>query len=482
MATIVSYQKKINTFIKKIFQDNQIISPQDYLPFKNTIISNLKKKFKKKFDDKLADKIINEQFNITLTYNPTHESRECPSGLSEVNFNEINVPEEYKQAEKHFQKLFATPQPDQRTEEWYAFRKGRITASDIATALDHNPYEPWEEFIIKKCDPNYPFYDNDTVFHGKKYEEIATMIYQEIFNVRVTEFGCLPSNEYSFLGASPDGICSKATLDYKFSPKINTMLEIKCPVRRKIETKGAIKGCICPHYYEYQCQVQMQCCELEKCDFWQCDIEEIDYETYQKNKIIPQSTCGTDASPLPLPSYCHQGIILQFLPKNYKPRFENEIFRDQKQNDKIEFQGKIIYPPHVRFNHIEYNNWVIDTLSNIDKTHPGLTEEYYFDKVIYWRLKKCHNVLIKRNDKWFAKYLPVLEDTWNKVVYYRQHLDEIPKLQNKSNRKRNMWKMKTHYKIMSKAYTDNKVLFLDDNATQWENENDSPVEDCDFID
>lgn len=318
------------------------------------------------------------------------------------------------------------------------------------------------------------------MFHGKKYEEVATMIYQEIYNVRVTEFGCLPSTEYNFLGASPDGICSKATLDYKFCPKINTMLEIKCPVRRKIETSGAIKGHICPHYYEYQCQVQMRCCGLDKCDFWQCDIEEIDYDTYQKNNIIPDSSCGTDGTPLPLPTYCHQGLILQFLPKNYKPRFDNVIFRGQKQNDKIEFQGRIIYPPHLRFNHIEYNNWVIETLNNLNETHPGLLDEYYFDKIIYWRLKKCHNVLIKRNDKWFAKYLPVLENTWNKVIYYRQHLDEIPKLQEKSIRKRDLWKMKTYYKIMSKEYTENKILFLDENDPAYENN--TYFDDCDFID
>lgn len=481
MATLKKYQKKILSIIKNDIKSEEMIHPQDFLNIKNKIIKNLKTKIKK-LDISFANKIIDEQFKINLIYQPTEESRECLTGITEVTHSEIKIPKEFISIEKHFQKLFATPQPEQRSPEWYAFRKGRITASDIATALDHNPYEPWEEFIIKKCDPDYPFYDNDTVFHGKKYEEIATMIYQEIFNTRVTEFGCIPSDHYSFLGASPDGICSKSTLDYKFSSKLNTMLEIKCPVRRKIETKGKIKGGICPHYYEYQCQVQMQCCELDKCDFWQCDIEEISYDTYIKNNIIPESTCDVDASPLELPSYCHQGCILQFLPKNYKPRFENEIFRDQKQNDKIEFQGIIIYPPHVRFNHIQYNNWVIETLNNIDKTHPGLTTDYYFDKIIYWRLKKCHNVLITRNDKWFNKYLPVLEDTWKQVEYYRKNLHLIPTLQKKSDRKRNMWKLKMNYTIKSKEYTQNKILFLEENSSLWENEKDSPVDDCDFID
>lgn len=480
MSTVDLYHKKITNLIKTKYTENKMFLPNEFLNFKNLLIIDLKNKFKKDFDEKLALKLIDEQFKINLIYSSSKESRECPTGISEVNFKDIKIPKEYIKAEKHFQKLFATPQPDQRSEEWYLFRKGRITASDIATALDHNPYEAWEEFIIKKCDPDYPFYDNDTVFHGKKYEEVATMIYQEIFNVRVTEFGCLPSTEYSFLGASPDGICSKATLDYKFSPKLNTMLEIKCPVRRKIINKGKIKGEICPHYYEYQCQVQMQCCGLKDCDFWQCDIEEIDYQTYLQNKIIPESTCGTDASPLDLPTYCHQGLIMQFLPKNYKPRFENKMFHGQKQNDNIKFQGKIIYPPHLKFNYIEYNCWVIETLSNLEQTHPDLVKNYYFDKVIYWRLKKCHNVLITRNDEWFKKYLPILENTWNQVLYYRKNLNKIPKLQNKSNRKRDLWKMKTDYTIMSKEFTKNKTLFLNDDIDD-DISNNSPIE-CDFID
>ena len=40
----------------------------------------------------------------------------------------------------------------------------RITASDMATAIDLNPYESVEAFICKKCDPDFPFLDNEFVF------------------------------------------------------------------------------------------------------------------------------------------------------------------------------------------------------------------------------------------------------------------------------------------------------------------------------
>ena len=53
-----------------------------------------------------------------------------------------------------FSKLFNYPQPEQRSEGWYKYRKSRITASDTATAIDLNPYEPVEHFIVKKIDPD----------------------------------------------------------------------------------------------------------------------------------------------------------------------------------------------------------------------------------------------------------------------------------------------------------------------------------------
>ena len=61
------------------------------------------------------------------------------------------------------------------------------------------------------------------------------------------------------------------------------MLEIKCPNRRRIKLNldepitdlilGSKKG-ICPSYYWCQVQLQLNCCDLDECDFWQCEIIE----------------------------------------------------------------------------------------------------------------------------------------------------------------------------------------------------------------
>ena len=104
-------------------------------------------------------------------------------------------------------------------------------------------------------------------------EEPATMVYQYRMNVTVEEFGLMIHPKYSFLGASPDGIVNHYKLNGKHKTKyVGRMLEIKCPKVRKIKMDGPIKNHICPIYYWDQVQLQLECCDLEECDFWQCKI------------------------------------------------------------------------------------------------------------------------------------------------------------------------------------------------------------------
>ena len=64
---------------------------------------------------------------------------------------------------------------------------------------------------------------------GEKYEPVSTIYYEWINNTKVDEFGCIPHNEYSFLGASPDGIVCDIS-----SNLYGRMLEIKNVVSREI--------------------------------------------------------------------------------------------------------------------------------------------------------------------------------------------------------------------------------------------------------
>lgn len=248
--------------ITNLININKKINEKQILLVAKDIYDIYKKKYK---DIKLGDIITIIKCCFTVKYKQndkvidTRCVRDC-----EFLFDKIKIPSEFKKSLDHFEKLRNLYQPVQKSKEWFEYRHNRITASDVGEAIDLNPYSCVENFIIKKSDPSFKFLDNENVYHGKKYEQIATSIYEYIYNNKVVEFGALPSDKYELLGASPDGICSSQSLDYKFSPLLGTMLEIKCVVKRTIYTSGKIVGHICPFYYYCQVQQQLECCDLDK--------------------------------------------------------------------------------------------------------------------------------------------------------------------------------------------------------------------------
>lgn len=373
--------------------------------------------------------------------------------ISDINFREwdkiysidelnhyMTIPDDMIELEKHFMDMFNTPQPEQRTQEWFDYRYNRITASDMATAIDKNPYESVESFICKKCNPNFPFLDNDFVFHGKKYEQIATSLYEHIYNSKVTEFGCLPSDKYKILGASPDGIGSKSTLDYKINKKLGYMLEIKCPYVRKITMKGKIAGEICPFYYYCQVQQQLECCNLDYCDFIQCKLEEYkDREEYLSDVDgVINIYEDVDGKEVECDQVMRKGYLMQFLPKVYEPSFEG---------DKHHYKSFYIYPPRLTMNQMQYDEWVFTNLGNWKTLYPDKADSYYFDKVIYWKIIEAHTVTIPRDKVWFNSILPILEETWSKVLYYREHSDELPALQAIADKRKKFYRMNTKFQV-----------------------------------
>lgn len=69
------------------------------------------------------------------------------------------------------------------------------------------------------------------------------------------------------MGASPDGVINN-----------NRLIEIKCPITRNVEKQSAKNKItdICPDYYYEQIQAQLECCDMDICDFFQCKFSIID--------------------------------------------------------------------------------------------------------------------------------------------------------------------------------------------------------------
>lgn len=147
--------------------------------------------------------------------------------------------------------LLKIPQYEQRSPEWFAQRNNAITASDIPTVLNENEYKtPWS-LLLDKCNSNpKPFVGNEATRWGTHYEDIAIEKYSELRGKEVLSFGLLIHPDYSWLGGSPDGIT-----------KDGILLEVKCPLRRKI-VHGEV-----PHHYLAQVLLNLEICNLDIAHF-----------------------------------------------------------------------------------------------------------------------------------------------------------------------------------------------------------------------
>ena len=314
--------------------------------------------------------------------------------------------------------LRAIKLPEQRSVEWFNMREGKITASDGGTVIGQNKHEPQFEFILKKV-VGREFTSNKFCYHGKKLEEIATMIYRYRMNTQVDDFGLMGHPKYSFLGASPDGICTRYKLDGIHRSKfVGRMLEIKCPFVRKIQTSGEIKDHICPIYYWVQVQLQLECCELEECDFWQCKLDE-----YTSREEFINDT--DEKEPFRSLTFGREkGVLLQLLPHGSIEKIKEKGYLQTIYED-----ATFIYPPKIEMSPYDVDIWVSETISKLKQTNSN----EYLDKVIYWRLEQSHNVTIQRDKKWFQENLPTYEKMWNYVLFLRKNKERTTLLVNYIN-------------------------------------------------
>jgi putative phage-type endonuclease len=330
-----------------------------------------------------------------------------------------------KQRQEVFNKLASAEYPPQRSPAWFKQRDGAITASDAGCVVGENHNEDPYRFIMKKLG-KVPFVSNEFCHHGKKYEAIATMLYEYRMNVKVHEFGLIMHPKYKFLAASPDGIVGLYKHDgIHLTKHCGRMLEIKCPFRRKIKTEGEIKGEIVPDYYWVQVQNQLECCELDECDFWQNELAE-----YQDREEFIDDTDADE--PFRSARTGHEkGCVIQMLPMHMYKEFTTEE-RDENGNvigtlvDIKKYyailydHAKYIYPPCVEMTPFDCDKWISEAIQTIYSDHHG----YCFDRVLYWKLVKPGCVTVQRDVEWFNKHLPIYQKMWDYVEFFRRHKEK----------------------------------------------------------
>ncbi len=266
--------------------------------------------------------------------------------------------------------LRETPQPAQKTSEWFEFRWNRLTASSAWKALDTQSSK--NQLILSKCQPidkrKYSRVNiGSATHHGQKYEDLSKAIYEDTYNTVVEEFGCIPDAECPFLAASPDGINTR-----RENPRFGRLLEIKNPVSREIT------GCPKKEYW-VQMQMQMHVLQLHECDFLETSFKEYATEDeFRKDGTFTRTAGGK-----------RKGIIACFSAR------ASPVYK---------------YPP-LGLQEKQFEQW----LGNVIDSSPELT----WVQNSYWYLDKLSCVLVPYNAPWMECIFPELKELWDIVLKER---------------------------------------------------------------
>jgi len=304
-------------------------------------------------------------------------------------------------------------QPEQRTKEWYEFRHNLISASSLGKIFGTEASR--NRLIYEKCQPLNENRFNGScsvaspMHWGQKYEPLSTMLYEKIHNTKVSEFGCIQHKTYPFIGASPDGIVTKTDC-----PRYGRMLEIKNIVNRDI-TGIPLKD------YWIQMQMQMECCNLDDCDFLETRFKE-----YEQEEEFWNDDSGK-----------RRGIILYFVERvsiydsgerescdekrprsNTYPSLEKDVMDDGQQGYTLaqEYSGIPRYeymPLDISLTKENVDMW-------IEETRAKLRRSWSLYTTIYWYLEEMSCVLVKRNKLWFEAALPRIRETWDTIEKERE--------------------------------------------------------------
>jgi hypothetical protein len=194
------------------------------------------------------------------------------------------------------------------------------------------------------------------------------------------------------------------------------MVEIKCPFAREIQTGGEIIDGICPYYYWVQVQLQLQCCELQRCDFIQCVIKEYDnQEEFLEDEYVANHIENNNELTA-INNTFGRNAVIQLLPLNFVQKVKYE---------KREWYSKYLYPPSLNMTKEEVVQWI--EKERKDFPNHKWAKDYKFDRACYFRITQSHNCTIMRDDPWFEQCVPKLKVTWDKIAYLRANPEEALK-------------------------------------------------------
>jgi putative phage-type endonuclease len=151
---------------------------------------------------------------------------------------------------------------EQRTDEWFQQRLGKVTASNLHKVLaktktgygaDRGHY--MTQLVLERITGNRADgYTSAAIQWGIEQEQFARAAYEAYRGVLVEEVGFIPHPTISMAGASPDGLVEGGMVEIK-CPESKTFLEVMLS-NNPVESK-----------YFAQMQWQMRCADRPWCDY-----------------------------------------------------------------------------------------------------------------------------------------------------------------------------------------------------------------------
>lgn len=249
-------------------------------------------------------------------------------------------------------------QNDQRTEGWHIKRGQMLTASEIYKALPTATPAQKHELIMSKLTPKNNSSGNGAraLIWGTRFEPIAKDIYSKLNSLKIVDTTCIPHPTVSFLGASPDGILiTENTEDQRYGK----LVEFKCPISRDFKEDDPI-----PETYYHQMQLQMECTEIDECDYVEMQFKELFYSEWLDNTSEYKSFFAVSDNDV--------------IYKDFRDTRDARVWREEVLKDK--------------------------------------PEEY---RILYWVLNKHRTILVKKQVDWLSTNLPSFQSIWNEIQEYR---------------------------------------------------------------
>lgn len=149
---------------------------------------------------------------------------------------------------------------EQRTPEWYAARKGRVTASIVGAILGHSPNGD-RDTVMRQIVRDWhgaerEFSGNIATEYGVTHEEGALVEYRMETGNEVENVGFVTREDWA--GCSPDGLIG-----------LVGGLEIKCPFGKRKDAAPEFKPLKDQPHYRDQVQFSLWVCERAWWDFYQ---------------------------------------------------------------------------------------------------------------------------------------------------------------------------------------------------------------------